>query len=120
MIPVERALEHQADKIVVVTTKPSNFVRKDNSPLTQFLLDIIYGKYKILLQDFRKRKDVYNREMDLVRQLEKEGKVVHLQPSKDFGAKRFSATLEQVQNMFDLGKSDCEAKRELILKFLGK
>ncbi len=120
MIPVERALEHEADKIVVVTTKPSNFVRKDNSPLTQFLLDIIYGKYKILLQDFRKRKDVYNREMDLVRQLEKEGKVVHLQPSKDFGAKRFSATLEQVQNMFDLGKSDCEAKRELILKFLGK
>ncbi len=120
MIPVERALEHEADKIVVVTTKPSNFVRKDNSPLTQFLLDIIYGKYKILLQDFRKRKDVYNREMDLVRQLEKEGKVVHLQPSKDFGAKRFSATLEQVQNMFDLGKSDCETKRELILKFLGK
>ena len=120
MIPVERALEHEADKIVVVTTKPSNFVRKDNSPLTQFLLDIIYGKYKILLQDFRKRKDVYNREMDLVRQLEKEGKVIHLQPSKDFGAKRFSATLEQVQNMFDLGKSDCEAKRESILKFLGK
>lgn len=120
MIPVERALEHQADKIVVVTTKPSNFVRKDNSPLTQFLLDIIYGKYKILLQDFRKRKDVYNREMDLVRQLEKEGKVVHLQPSKDFGAKRFSATLEQVQNMFDLGKSDCEAKRESILRFLDK
>lgn len=120
MIPVERALEHEADKIVVVTTKPSNFVRKDNSPLTQFLLDIIYGKYKILLQDFRKRKDVYNREMDLVRQLEKEGKVVHLQPSKDFGAKRFSATLEQVQNMFDLGKSDCEAKRESILRFLDK
>lgn len=120
MIPVERALYHNVDKMIVVTTKPSNFVRKDNGKLTQFLLDILYGKYKTLLQDFRKRKDVYNYEMDLVRKLEKEGKIVHLQPSKDFGAKRFSATLEQVQNMYDLGMSDCEAKKESILAFLEK
>lgn len=120
MIPVERALEHKVDKMIVVTTKPSNFVRKDNGLITQFLLDVLYGKYKTLLQDFRKRKDVYNREMELVRTLEKEGSVVHLQPSKDFGAKRFSATLEQVQNMYELGLSDCEAKKESILEFLKK
>ena len=65
MIPIERALEHNVDKIIVVTTKPSNFVRKDNSPMTQFFLDLFYFKYKTLLQDFRKRKDVYNREMNL-------------------------------------------------------
>ena len=58
--------------------------------------------------------------MNLVRKLEQEGKIVHLQPSKDFGAKRFSATLQQVQGMYDLGLSDCEAKKDLILKFLGK
>lgn len=120
MIPVERALEHNVDKMIVVTTKPGNFVRKDNGKVTQFLLDVLYNKYKTLLQDFRKRKDVYNYEMDLVRKLEKEGKIVHLQPSRDFGAKRFSATLEQVQNMFDLGKSDCEAKKEYIINFLQK
>ena len=120
MIPVERALEHNVDKMIVVTTKPGNFVRKDNGKVTQFLLDVLYNKYKTLLQDFRKRKDVYNYEMDLVRKLEKEGKIVHLQPSRDFGAKRFSATLEQVQNMFDLGKSDCETKKEYIINFLQK
>ena len=118
MIPIDRALHHNVDKMFVVTTKPSNFVRKDNGPFTQFLLDVLYGKYKTLLQDFRKRKDVYNREMAQVHQLEKEGSVVHLQPSKDFGAKRFSATYEQVQGMYELGISDCESKREQIFKFL--
>jgi len=118
MIPVERALEHNVDKMIVVTTKPSNFVRKDNGPITQFFLDLFYFKYKTLLQDFRKRKDVYNREMELVRKLEKEEKIIHLHPSMDFGAKRFSATLEQVQSMYDLGRSDCEAKKETIIKFL--
>lgn len=118
MIPVERALEHKVDRMIVVTTKPSNFVRKDNGSVTQFFLDLFYFKYKTLLQDFRKRKDVYNREMELVRKLEKEGMIIHIHPSKDFGAKRFSATLEQVQSMYDLGRSDCEAKKKTIFKFL--
>lgn len=120
MIPVERALKHNVDKMIVVITKPSNFVRKDNGALTQFLLDVIYHKYPKLLKEFRARKDVYNREMDLVRQMVKEGKVILIQPSKDFGAKRFKATYDQVQSMYDLALQDCEDQKESILKFLKK
>jgi len=118
MIPVERAMVHGVDRMIVVITKPSNFVRKDNAPLTQFLLDVIYHKYPKLLKEFRARKDVYNREMNLVKDLVKAGKVILIQPTKDFGAKRFKATYDQVQAMYDLAFEDCEAQKESILNFM--
>lgn len=120
MIPVGRALEHQAERIFVVTTKPSTFVRKDNSPLTQTLLDILYFKYKQLLKDFRNRRVVYYQEMDLVDQLEEKGTAIHMRPTKDFGASRFSATYDQLQGLYDLGMSDCEDRKADIYKFFNR
>lgn len=118
MVPIERALSHEVDRMIVVVTKARNFVRKDNAPMTQFMLDLIYHPYKKLLKEFRARKDVYNREMELARTLEKEGKVILIQPTKDFGAKRFKATYDQVDGMFELAKADCEARKDEILHFL--
>lgn len=120
MVPVGRALHHRVDRMLVVVTKPRNFIREDNSPTTQFLLDLLYHKYKTLLQDFRNRKDVYNSEMARAKELEAEGKAILIQPTKDFGAKRFSATYDQVNGMYELAKADCEAKKEEILAFFKK
>ena len=118
MVPVERALYHGVDHMLVVVTKPKSFVRKDNSPFIQFLLDVLYWRYRKLLREFRERKGVYNREMELARDLEQQGQAILLQPSRDFGAKRFKATYDQVQAMYDLAKSDCDARKEEIERFL--
>ncbi len=117
MIPIRRAQELGVEKMIVVTTKADNFVRKDNAPLTQFLLDVLYRKYKRLLREFRERKDVYNGEMAEVKRLAAEGPVLWIHPSQDFGAKRFAATPEQIQAMYDLGQADCEARKTEILNF---
>lgn len=117
MIPIRRATELGVEKMIVVTTKADNFVRKDNAPLTQFLLDVLYRNYKRLLREFRERKEVYNAEMAEVKRLAAEGTVLWIHPSKDFGAKRFAATPEQLQGMFDLGLADCEARKDEILNF---
>jgi predicted patatin/cPLA2 family phospholipase len=120
MIPIRHAQELGADQFIVVTTKPTNFVRKDNAPLTQFLLDVLYFKHKKLLQEFRARKEVYYREMDQVKALVDQGKAIHIRPSKDSGVKRFSAKYEQVNDLYELGKADCSAKREAIIAFFKK
>jgi predicted patatin/cPLA2 family phospholipase len=118
MVPVERALHHNVARMVVVVTKAKNFVRKDNSPAIQLLLDLLYWRYPRLLKEFRARKDVYNREMDLARQLEREGKAILLQPSRDFGAKRFKASYDQVQAMYDLAFSDCDARKDELIAYI--
>jgi predicted patatin/cPLA2 family phospholipase len=117
MIPIRRARELGVEKMIVVTTKADNFVRKDNAPLTQFMLDVLYRKYKQLLREFRERKDVYNGEMAEVKRLAAEGPVLWIHPSKDFGAKRFKATPKQIQGMYDLGQADCDARKDEILNF---
>jgi len=118
MVPVTQTLTHDVDKLFIVTTKPANFVRKDNAPLTQFLLDVLYHKHKKLLKEFRDRREVYYREMGQVADLVTAGKALHMRPSQDSGAKRFSATYEQVDGLFDLGKADCEARKAEIFAFL--
>jgi len=120
MIPVSRAIELGAESFFVVTTKPINFVRKDNAPLTQFLLDVLYFKHKKLLKEFRARKEVYYREMGQVKDLVDQGKALHMRPSQDSGAKRFSATYEQVNDLYELGKADCESQKTEILAFFKK
>jgi predicted patatin/cPLA2 family phospholipase len=117
MIPIGRAHELGVEKMLVVTTKADNFVRKDNAPLTQFLLDVLYRKYKRLLREFRERKDVYNAELAEVKRLATQGQVIWIRPTQDFGAKRFAATPEQIQAMYDLGLADCEARRDEIINF---
>ena len=117
MIPIRRARELGVEKMIVVTTKADNFIRKDNAPLTQFMLDVLYRKYKRLLREFRERKDVYNSEMAEVKRLAAEGPVLWIHPTKDFGAKRFKATPEQIQGMYDLGQADCVARKDEILNF---
>jgi len=118
MVPVTQALTHNVDKLFIITTKPANFVRKDNAPLTQFLLDLLYFRHKKLLKEFRDRREVYYREMAQVADLVSQGKAIHMRPSKDSGAKRFSATYEQVNDLFELGKADCEAIKDQISALL--
>ena len=118
MVPVQQALTHDVDKLFIVTTKPANFVRKDNAPLTQFLLDVLYFKHKKLLKEFRDRREVYYREMGQVAELVAQGKAIHMRPTQDSGAKRFSATYEQVDQLYELGKADCEARKDEIFAFL--
>ncbi len=117
MIPLDQTLTHDVDKLMIITTKPDTFVRKDNAPLTQFLLDVLYFKHKKLLKEFRDRKTVYYREMAQVKDLVTQGKAIHMRPTKDSGAKRFSATYEQVNDLFEMGKADCESRKTEIFDF---
>jgi len=120
MVPVTQTLTHAVDKLFIVTTKAANFVRKDNAPLTQFLLDVLYFRHKKLLKEFRDRKEVYYREMAQVKDLVDQGKAIHMRPTKDTGAKRFSATYDQVNDLYELGRSDCEDHKTEIFTFFNK
>jgi len=120
MVPIGRAKELGAEKFLVVVTKDPGFVRKPNSPVLQFILDLMYFKYKTLLKDFRARTQVYYDEMNEVRALQDEGKAILLQPTRDCGVKRFSGTEQQIIDMFNLAKEDCENRKEELLAFFAK
>jgi len=120
MVPIGHAEELGATKFLVVVTKDPGFVRKPNGKVTQFLLDLLYFRYKKLLKDFRARTQVYYDEMNHVRELQEQGKAILLQPTRDCGVSRFSGSREQMEVMFELAKEDCENRKDELRAFFAK
>ncbi|NLA78349.1 MAG: patatin family protein [Erysipelothrix sp.] len=120
MIPTKRSIANGCDKHVIITTKPKDFVRKDNHPALQLLLDLIYFKYPILKREFRERTGVFNDEIALAERLEKENNAIFLRPTKNLGIKRFSGDLDQLVHLYELGYQQMETEKERMLDFMKK
>lgn len=118
MVSIERSEATGHDKNLVIVTKDKNYVRKPNSPIVSFLLRVLYGKYKKTLATIDTRVETYYEEMNWVYRREEEGKAILIRPSRDCGVGRFSGTMEQMEDMFQLGWQDMEDRKEDIFKFL--
>jgi hypothetical protein len=95
MIPIGESIKNGCDKHIVVTTKPSSFVRKPTGGFTKFLVGL---KYPRLAKDLETRTDNYYKELETVQQLKADGKCIHLHPNIDLGIKRFSGDKDKRYN----------------------
>ncbi|MDR1795737.1 MAG: patatin family protein [Erysipelotrichaceae bacterium] len=120
MTPIRRAMECGCEHNVVITTKSDSFVRKPTGFVTNVLMWCSYHKYKKMLKDLDARTQVYYQELAIVKEQIEQGKAVLINPRKELGVKRFSATLEQLDQLYDLGYSDMETKRAEIEKIVQK
>ena len=60
----------------------------------------------------------YNESLDLITKLEKEKKIFVLRPSKLVPIGRLEKDKEVIQEMYDLGVSDCNDQLENLKKYL--
>ena len=120
MVSTARAKAKGYDKMLVIVTKDKNYVRKPNGFFLTILLRLIYGKYKKMLDTLDHRTEAYYRQMDSVYRLEAEGKGLLIRPTRDCGVKRFSGTIEQLDDLFNLGWQDMEDRKEEIIRFLSE
>lgn len=118
MIPIKQAMQTGCEKLLVVTTKDIDYVRKPNDPLTQFALDRVYHKHKKLIRDFRDRTRVYYEEKAQVQAMVDDGKAFLMYPTVKTNVKRFGGTKEEFQLLFDNAYQDCENQKEALLAFL--
>lgn len=120
MIPIERAQEVGCTKFFVITTKPATFVRKPGNPIVNFLIKRIYHQYPQVAKDYKVRHLNYYHQVGIVNDLVKEGKAIHIWPTKEIKVNRFKGDEENTQILYDLGYQDMETRKEEIFKFLGK
>ena len=119
MVPIKRSLGYGCDKHLVIVTKDEGYVRKPSSKMLLNTSKMAYHN-QALIDALKIRSDVYYEEMNLVDDLQKEGKALLLRPSKNLGVKRFSGDAEALKQLFELGKADCETRKAELLSFLGK
>lgn len=117
MIPVSRSIEMGCEKHLIVTTKSKDYVRKPQGFWMKTVLNTVYRKFPKLIADFDNRVNVYYEERQLINKLVDEKKAIYMYPSQETGISRYQGTLGQFENLFEIGRADCEAIKDEIVSF---
>lgn len=100
-IPYEHALERGCDRVMVVLTKPRDYVRK-----TEALMPVIWKKYKEypnFCRAMENRAEQYNACRERLFQLEREGKVLVIAPESTMGVSRTERDIDKLELLWGHG-----------------
>lgn len=107
-IPVKKCMEMGYDKVIVVQTRPIDYrKKKKRAGLESF----VYRKYPEFVKTLSNRPDDYNRTVEDIIKLEKQGKIFVIRPSETIPIKRIEHDPEVMKRMYKLGVKD--AKKEI-------
>lgn len=116
MIPIGQAKKSGANRFIVVTTKSPDYIRPPFKKWQLWLLrHVIYRKHRPMVDHFSQRTEVYYQERQEVDRLVNEQLAVNLFPSIETGVSRYKGTRAQFEQLFELGRQECEKKRNQIL-----
>ena len=102
-IPLDKCFELGCDKVVVVLTRPQGYVRNEYmAPICR----LCYPRYQAFLQTIEQRNDTYNARIQQINQLEKEGKVFVIRPSKSISVGRLEKDTSRLKALHQLGMED--------------
>jgi len=103
-IPIRKALEDGCDKVVVILTRPKDFMR---SPKTdKKMAKRLYHLYPKASKDMATRAEVYNEELDFCKKLEKEGRVLIVAPVSNEGMHTLTRDKDALIRLYHRGTDD--------------
>ena len=99
-IPIERAFSQGYDKAVVVLTRNRGYRKKNH----KFKIPpFIYKDYPHIREALVMRSIVYNRQLDLVEQLEDEGRITVIRPQKTVEVDRIERNTAKLTALYEEG-----------------
>ncbi|MBR3152938.1 MAG: patatin-like phospholipase family protein [Clostridia bacterium] len=104
-IPVDECKRMGYDKIIVVLTRPIDY--RKSAP-KEWMAKIKYGKYPNLVNTINNRYLNYNKTVEKIIDMENKKEIFVIRPSRLVQLKRIEKDVNKLQEMYDLGVSDCE------------
>jgi predicted patatin/cPLA2 family phospholipase len=120
MIPIERAVEQGCTKVMVITTKPADFVRKPASKFIRFMMKRIYKDYPKVEEDYQVRHINYYKQITMIKDMVADNKAILMYPSETVKVNRFKGDEEKCLQLYNLGYADMEKRKDEILAFMKK
>jgi len=118
MIPIEKAMEDGCEKFLVITTKPENYIRKPAKKPIVTLMKLMYPQCDQISKDYEIRHLNYNRQIELIKDLSEQKKAVFAFPSEESEVTRLGGTKQQLNELFELGYSDMENRKQKLFELL--
>lgn len=115
-IPIDQSMRDGNNKNVVILTNPVGY-RKTKEPMLAFI-KIMYRKYPKLIEALKKRHLVYNKTIEHVERMQKDGDVLVIRPSVDLGISRYSTDDDILEKAYEQGKKDAAKMSDQIKKFI--
>lgn len=103
-IPIQKAIDEGCDKIILILTRLRDVPRspkRDN-----FFAKFLKIKYPKAAEKLSKRAENYNKSLEYVNELEKEGKVLILSPKDVYGLDTLTKDKEAMTKLYEDGKTD--------------
>lgn len=117
-IPVLKALEMGYDRVVVILTQPYEYVKKELTD--KYLRHTIkkYKKYPRFVKASFDRPKIYNETLSKIKELEKNKEIFVIRPSSSVEINAIKKTPQELQNAYDIGKSDAAKLYSRLIKYL--
>ena len=115
-VPYSIMFKNGYDKNVVVLTQPRDFVKEKASLMT--LIRIKYYKYPKLVEAMANRHILYNKQLDEIRNLEKDNKVYVIAPYESLNIKRTENNPDELERVYQIGRKVAGEKLTEVKSFL--
>ena len=115
-IPVDKCLEMGCDKVIVVLTRPIDYRKGKSGP---WLANMVYGrKYPKAAERINNRPAEYNACVDKIIEMEKQGRIFVIRPSRTVKVKHIERDTDRLQEIYDLGAADCTAIMDKLKEYI--
>lgn len=114
-IPIQFAIDEKFDKIVVVRTRDREYRKKPKIARAQAM---VYRKYPEFADALRHSNLEYNHECDVIEEMEKNGKLFQIIPTRAVEVGRLEKDMEKLGALYYEGYNDALAALPALKKYL--
>jgi len=115
-IPIGRAFDQGCDKVVVVLSKPRDYVRSPQK--FRFFYQLKCRRFPEVIKIIDNRHIEYKKQFEHIFELEKEGRIFVFSPSRQMNTGTYKMDPELNRQVYDLGIADYEEQKEKLLEYL--
>lgn len=115
-IPYSIMFENGYAKNVIVLTQPRDFTKHKTSVVP--ILKLKYHRYPKLVEAMADRHNIYNQQLEEIRQLERENKVYVIAPKEPLNIKRTENDPRELERVYQIGRKVMSEKLTEVRMFL--
>lgn len=104
------------EKNLVVLTQPREYKKKNSNLIT--LIKFVLKKYPHIVEAMKNRAKIYNQEKEYVFERESQGKTFVICPETDLKISRIEKNPDELQRVYDIGRTVMEKNLEQLKNFL--
>ena len=117
-IPVKKAIQMGYDRVVVVTTQPLGYIKKELTEKEVKKYERRYKKYPNFIKTSLNRAKEYNKTLDYMEKLESKKKIFVIRPSRNIDINPLKKTSNDLEVVYKLGLKDAKDNFKDLSEFL--